>query len=376
MSALGAMRCLARRERTVFAATGGADLAAQSRFYRPALTGDGSVFGENWTDDDYDTLASMPVERAVLVPCSDVTAAWVARMPETLKSRFVSSNPSARSLNSLEDKREFAQLCRQLDIPHPQNLFIESSDDLARAPIEELTNWFFKPSNSHAFQAKYDIKGVRITTRTEAETLWKKFSGDAISILLQEYVAGGADQHYFIDGFRDREGVVRARLARRRHRIYPRDFGNSSYCEQVPLDDVRPAWNSLERILEHLEYRGIFSAEFKYDAARDEFRILEVNARVWIYVEFAARCGIDVCDLSYLDALEQDVPDLVETSQGAGCVSFYDDFKSVRECPAEDRPSALQLLRQWISARKMVFCWDDPKPFIVWLRRRWLARQR
>ena len=33
-----------------------------------------------------------------------------------------------------------------------------------------------------------------------------------------------------------------------------------------------------------------------------EFKILEINARPWWYVELASRCGVDVCTMSYRDA--------------------------------------------------------------------------
>jgi len=291
-------------------------------------------------------------------------------MPGSLRERFVSSSPSAASLDLIQDKRRFSKLCRHLAIPHPRYWLVESDEDLAQAPIDKTSNWFFKPSNSREFLARYGRKGLRFKGRSEAEALWHRFSTDNISILLQEYVPGGPDQHYFIDGFRDRRGSVRARLARRRYRIYPRDFGNSSYCEQIPVGEIEQAWVSLKRILEHLDYRGIFSAEFKYDAERDEFRILEINARAWLYVEFAAYCGIDVCHLAYLDALERDVPDLQETRRGAGCVNFLNDFKSVSGGPRARRPPLAQLVRQWWKARKTIFCWDDPRPWLTWLSRR------
>ena len=355
-------------------ATDSADLPAHSRYFRPAVSIDGRRLGLSWEDADYDILAHM--EGAVLIPCSDLSVAWLARLPEELRARFPSSIPSTAALDTLLDKRNFAELCKRLDVPHPRYCLVASEDDLSRAPLEELSDWFFKPSDSQRFMARYGRKGLRFTGRVEAESLFRKFSGDAVSVLLQEYVPGGADQHYFIDGFRDRDGIVRARLARRRLRIYPRDFGNSSYCHQVPVKDVEPAWRSLQLILEHLHYRGIFSAEFKFDAHRNEYRILEVNTRVWLYVEFAAHCDIDVCFLSYLDALEQDVPDLADNRPGAGCVDLYNDFRSIAESPSEHRPSLFQLLRQWFGARKLLFCWDDPKPALVWLYRRMMSRLR
>ena len=373
-TALGAMRCLARQGKTVLTATVASDLATKSRYFHPAFSRDDRRLDAGWNEDSYDILSEMSVDRGVLVPCSDAAATWVAEMPDKLRERFPSSSPSKQCLDIVQDKRNFADLCIQLDVPHPGYFLIESDEDLAAAPIEDLSNWFFKPSNSREFLAKYRKKAIRFTGRAEAKALWDKFSADKITVFMQEYVPGGADQHYFIDGFRDRHGNVRARLARRRTRIYPPDFGNSSYCYQIPIEDIDPAWQSLERILDKTEYRGIFSAEFKYDAQRDEYRILELNARAWVYVEFAAWCGIDVCNLAYLDALEQDVPLLVDKRPGAGCVNMYRDYHAIMGCPKSDRPSVYAIARQWIAARKTLFCWDDPMPALVWGFRLLVAR--
>lgn len=342
------------------------DLAIYSTYFAPTVSTSGRNLGNSWDEDSYEILADLPTPLSVLVPCSDLTATWVADMPEELQARFPTSNPSKQSLEVIQDKRKFAELCVQLDVPHPRYFLVESREDLAKADIDEQSNWFYKPSNSRLFLAKYNKKGLRVSSRQEAEELWDRFSADQVSVLLQEYVPGPADQHYFIDGFRDRHGIVRARLARRRTRIHPPDFGNSSYCYHIPIEDIEPAWQSLNRILDHTEYRGIFSAEFKYDADRNEYRILEINARVWVYVDFAAWCGIDVCHLAYLDALEQDVPDLVAKRPGAGCVDMYRDYQSIKGSPKTLRPKVSTVARQWAQARKTLFCWDDPKPALVW----------
>ncbi len=89
--------------------------------------------------------------------------------------------------------------------------------------------------------------------------------------------------------------------------MFPLDFGNSTCMVSVAADEVAPAVASVERLLAHVGYRGIFSAEFKYDERDGLFKILEVNARPWWYVEFTARCGVDVCTLAYRDALGEAV---------------------------------------------------------------------
>jgi predicted ATP-grasp superfamily ATP-dependent carboligase len=118
-----------------------------------------------------------------------------------------------------------------------------------------------------------------------------------------------------------------------------------------------------------LEYRGIFSAEFKRDARDGEFRILEVNTRAWWYVEFAARCGMNVCRMAYEDAQEAPVAAAPGPYPvGAGCVNLVRDLKSVLVERRRGSVTLGQALANWASAHHHVFRWDDPGPAlsIVW----------
>ncbi len=367
MTALGAMRSLARAGVETYVTGSRSDVDTKSRYFRPLKTSKNGRIIAPWdAPDGYEQLASLPFDKAVLIPCSDVAALWASKLPDELRDRFVQSNATAAVQTQLQDKRTFAKLCTELNVPHPPHYIVESKSDLDNVPIEELQNCFFKPFNSRHFVNKYGTKGLRFNTRAEAERLWHEVSQTGIAVFIQEYVPGGGDQHYFIDCFRDRDGEIRACFPRRRRRIYPIDFGNSSYCHTVPVSEVVPAWESLKRIVEHVDYRGIFSGEFKFDHRDGTYRIIEINTRVWVYVEFASSRGVNVCLQAYHDALGTDVPTHTYSGNAAGCVDLYRDFCCVRETPAPERPKIGTVLGQWWSAKKTVFAWDDLRPAMHW----------
>ena len=144
-------------------------------------------------------------------------------------------------------------------------------------------------------------------------------------------------------------------MARRRLRMYPTDFGNSSYCHQIPLEEIQIAWESLERILHHVDYHGIFSAEFKRDARDGTLKILEVNTRVWAMVALANLCGIDTCYLAYCDALALPLPKMELRRHGAAFADVYSDYRYVRKLSRSARPGWLRMVRDWTVAQKPVF---------------------
>ena len=50
-----------------------------------------------------------------------------------------------------------------------------------------------------------------------------------IGVPAQEYIPGPPDQSYFVDGFADCTGEIRALFSRRRVRMFPADHGNSTF---------------------------------------------------------------------------------------------------------------------------------------------------
>lgn len=314
-------------------------------------------------------LEKMLLSQCVLLPAADDAAIWLAELPAKLRDRYSVSSSSGKTLRDLQDKSTFAHLTSTLDIPAPFSLSIQSEDDIERIPFDEARAIFLKPVDSQAFVGRYNKKALWVENIDDAHTKWLHIHSDGLAVIAQEYVPGGADDHYFIDGFRCRDGVVRAKMARRRLRIYPPDFGNSSYCESVAFNKVAAAWWGLERLLEHTNYRGIFSAEFKKDSETGEFRILEINTRPWVYVEFAGACGLNMCELYIRDALEQTLETLDQYSIGNGCVSLYNDLVTVIEMPASRRPKLFRVLWQWARSFKLLFAWRDPWPATVFIGR-------
>jgi predicted ATP-grasp superfamily ATP-dependent carboligase len=168
-----------------------------------------------------------------------------------------------------------------------------------------------------------------------------------------------------VDGFVDRAGRLNATFARRRLRMHPPDFGNSTYMVSVARDRVADAIATIQRLVERVGYRGIFSAEFKYDDRDGLFKILEVNARPWWYVEFAARCGVDVCSMAFRDALGLRAKPAGAYRVGRACVFPYYDYGACRELSRQGQLSLWEWARSWLMAEQPVFRWSDPLPAVI-----------
>lgn len=309
-----------------------------------------------------DYLERLPLDRGVLIPCSDELAIQAAELPPPLAIRFRTYQPDAAALRLLVDKGAFLETLRAYDIPHPHTHVVEGLDDLNDLSDAALETAFIKPRDSQRFQREYGVKGFRPRAREDFRTLLQRLLEEGHGLMIQQYVPGPASNHYFIDGFATEGGEIVTLFARRRLRMYPVDFGNSTFMVSVALQDVQPAVESLARLLRALSYRGIFSAEFKRDAHDGAFRIIEINARPWWYVEFAARAGVDVVRLAYRAALGLPLDPPSDYQVGRTFTYPYYDYFACRALIPGRGTALRRFLTDAIGAYQPVFAWDDPMP--------------
>lgn len=358
ISALGALRIVGRDGLQPLVAEVNDPLLQRSRWFRPAPNTprafDDAVF-PTWLD-------SLPGDRYVLMPCSDHWVRRVAELGPERRARFAASVPAKESLHRLLDKGAFAELLHETGTQHPRSFAADAVADLDAVPDGVFSSAILKPRDSQPFIAHFGVKAVHVSSRDDARRQLRDLLAGGFSVILQEYIPGPPGNHYFIDGFVDRFGAVQAIFVRRRLRMYPLDFGNSTAMVSVEPHEAAEAVAAITKLLAHLNYRGIFSAEFKLDPRDGGFKIVEVNARAWWYVEYAARCGVDVCRMAYNDALERPVAGIATYAVGKRLVFPYYDYPA---CVAESRRSGLSLaagLRSWTGAIQPVFQLNDPKP--------------
>jgi len=366
LTAVGVIRSLGRIGIPQYTVCPEGELAIKSRWYRPAPHVPGPLPSpENLAE----YLERLPFERAVLIACTDQWAKSVAELPPALRGRYLTSISSLPIMDTMTDKWLFAEMLQRVGIPHPRTLRVGSMEEMLALPDSSYEGMFLKPLHSQEFSTRHGVKAFQIDSKRQALDIMSKLGGTSgFPILLQRYVPGSATDHYFIDGFVDRQRRISTLFARRRLRMFPPLFGNSTLMETVPLCQVAGAVASIERMWSALEYRGIFSAEFKYDKESGEFQILEVNARPWWFIEFATRCGVDVCEMAYRDAQDLPVSPVAGYPMGRRCVYLLNDLASFRQTDSTFG-GLLRWWRSWRGAEHTVFCWDDPSPALLSLAR-------
>jgi len=363
VTALGVLRAFARQGIPTFVHPHSREDLRHSRWYRPLLQEkhDAPPSASALAD----ALHRSGLEQAFLCACSDEWHHIVAEFSESNDSRFVSAVPSRAALDTLQDKAGFALLLERLRVPMPATRLISTKDEIADLPPSNETFYFLKPTDSQKFQVRFGVKGFRVRSEAEARTRLDEIDAAKLSVVLQEYIPGSFTEHHFVDGYVARTGAITGLFGRRRVRIYPPDFGNSTAMLSIPLEQVSGAVASVRRVLDAVNYRGIFSAEFKRDPRDGLFKLLEINTRPWWFIDFAVRCGVDVCRMAYDDAQGHTVEVVNEYNVGAACIYPYYDFFAAQPLLHSGSLSWSHWATELMRAYQPVACWDDPLPGIA-----------
>lgn len=306
------------------------------------------------------------VDEAVLFPASDSYALNLSDLVDDL-SGYHLSTPEKEVTDILIKKRRFYQSLTKENVPHPATHFPETVEDVRKIGGRISYPAFVKPSISHLFYQRFHKKGFVANSEGELLRYWAFTKKVGVDVMIQEIVPGPPTNHVFLDGYVDRNFNPKALFARRRLRMWPISFGNSSLCISIPVSEIMSLKERLFSYLRSINYHGIFSGEFKRDQRDGVFKLLEINSRTSAWFNtLSAKCGINLMLIAYLDAIGRDLEYSEEYEAGFKWAFLRDDLRSAMKMMLNGDLSS----GEWISSLQgkkdyLLYSRDDQRPFIM-----------
>lgn len=366
VNGLGIIRCLGKKGVDVYCAIDKKDEAVYSKYCKkcfvvPGVEHDLEILRKFLTD-----FEKRLKYRAVLFPVSDISILNVSALIDEMDNYCISISDK-KILETIIKKKNFYQSLKEKETPHPKTIILNGPDNLE--DISDITKFpvFVKPSMSQIFLEKFGGKKAFIA---DSEDELRKYVGLAkrhnIDVVIQEIVIGRPTNHLFIDGYFNKNSKPTALFARRRIRMWPQYYGNSTVCESIPISDADKMKDIVVNYLSSIGFQGIFSAEFKVDERDGIAKLLEINARSWWYNAFPANCGIDIIFMAYLEAIGEEITPIFNYESGKYLIYLLEDFNWALSAFFHKNFS----LGKWLLPLKKkknwaVFSGDDLKPFIV-----------
>jgi predicted ATP-grasp superfamily ATP-dependent carboligase len=298
----------------------------------------------------------------LLFPTDDHAVALISRHHDVLASQYRITVPPWDQLQFLCDKRLLHQTAHELGIHQPWTVWPHTREELGA--LDCLFPVILKPATRQRPNTLAIPKAWRVVDRASLLASYDEASAlvGSGNLMVQEIVpAAGEGQISYAAICKD--GRPLASIVARENRQYPRDFGQfSTYVESVEEPRVvDPA----VRLLASLNFTGLVEIEFKQDPRDGEFKILDVNPRVWGWHTLSRRAGVDFPHLLWLLMHDQTVP-VAHGRSGVRWMHTTADVPVALQDILKGRLSFRSYLRSFQRPRESaMFAWDDPAPGLL-----------
>lgn len=362
---LAALRCLARHGVPVYVCDHEHSIARYSKYCRGLFAAPPPSETDQYAEFLWSLGHRPELQGAVLIADSDEQVYAIAQHRDRLSECFRVSVPPWPVVENVYVKASTYQVAKKLGIPAPITHRASSAKEAVDLPIQYPV--ILKPSIRDHYYRHTKVKAVRVSGAEELERCFVKMQQiiPAEEILIQELVPGGPRRLYSAGVF-FKEGRVQAGIVGRRSRQHPMDFGHATtFAELVELPELI---QRAEKLLASIGYYGIAEVEFLHDARDDEFKLLEVNPRIWGWHLLAIANGVELPWYLYLDMVDPRGEKIVPARRTPP-VKWVRMITDVPVVISECLKGRMQVREWWrsLAGPKQFSVWasDDPLPCVM-----------
>jgi len=249
----------------------------------------------------------------VLLPSNDHAVYNISKNIEILQPYFKIISPEPGILKTIYDKELLIKLCQNIEVPVPQSWFPVTQDEINPSVLKYplllkgkngLT--FYKTMGKKAFLVD---KPQNLPGFLEAIIEKAQFS----NTYLQNLLPIENNKPISFTAFSE-NGEIKSYWMGVKIREHPLHFGTATFSRSINIPSLIPL---AERLLRKLSYTGVCEIEFLLDPRDNEYKLIEINARTWLWVNLAIKSGINypVMIYNYLNNIETVYPQSYEAGK-------------------------------------------------------------
>jgi predicted ATP-grasp superfamily ATP-dependent carboligase len=298
----------------------------------------------------------------MLLPTDDAVVALISHHHEELARQYRVTVPPWDLLRWVCDKRLLYRLAKELAIAQPWTACPRTREELAslHCPFPVV----LKPAMRLDLNRFTAAKAWRADDRSSLLARYDEACAlvPPDMLMVQELVPGWGEAQFSYAAL-CQDGVPLASVVARRARQYPMDFGRfSTYVETIEEPDVvEPA----VRMLAATRFTGLVEIEFKRDPRDGQFKVLDINPRVWGWHTLSRRAGVDFPYLLWLLVSGEPVPKVCGRA-GERWMRMPMDLPMAIHEIWNGRLSLRAYVRSLLGpTESAILAWDDPLPGLL-----------
>ncbi len=243
----------------------------------------------------------------VLLVNDDLYTQLITEYKDELKNNLLFLIPD-ESVNSIgSDKAMTAEAAAQFGIPSPKTFFLKNGDD----NFNDLDIDFpviIKPRMLAGSRGQFMVKN-----REDLVRLSGVINTDYI---IQEWIQGDVKNLCTLGAIFDSNSQPKAVFTARRLDVMQSKSVNQGITTYLISERIPDIIEIGVAFLKKIRWQGIAELEFKFDEKDSEFKLLEINPRVWSWIKLPMRCGVDFPMIYYDLLCGRELPSVFEFRTG------------------------------------------------------------
>ena len=315
------------------------------------------------------------LEGWMLLPSNDHAVHTIARNRKALGEVFRLITPGTEIIDLIYDKKNLLDIAVSLGISIPFTCYFSSAKDeiptAMRFPV--ITRGRFGLSFYKAMKAKALLAGSPEELRNQLKHISGVYEID--KTLTQTVIPyDGTNRTVSFTAFCT-NGDIRCWWAGRKLREHPWRFGTATLAESI---DCRECLEPTAMLLKKLNYSGVCEVEYIRDPADGSYKLIEMNARTWLWVGLAKACGVDYAVIAHRVANGHEVSFPADYTKGVKWINYLTDtWFSIRAMLAGKLKAGEYFASMKGKRINAVFSWKDILPsFALLLLSFYIARKR
>jgi D-aspartate ligase len=229
------------------------------------------------------------LEGWTLLPSNDHAVYNISSNLERLGKYYKTLVPEPAELEKIYNKEVLIRHCMSCGIPVPSSWFPSTLKE-----CETL-----QPEFPVLVKGKKGLSFYKLTGKKAFPAEDQK----SLEIILKELSVKGAFENSYIQNLIPLKnnktvsftafsinGEIKTYWMGSKIREHPIQFGTATYSQSVQIPEIKEL---AEKLLGSLKYTGVCEIEFLFDPRDNNYKLIEVNARTWLWVGLAIKCGIN-----------------------------------------------------------------------------------
>jgi len=301
----------------------------------------------------------------VLIPSNDHAVYTLSKHKARLEEHYKVITPGLEVIDNIYDKLRLLSIAQQQGVPVPitQNFLSEADpvDNDLRFPV--ITKGRNGLSFYRALHKKALLAGDETELRQQLQLIGSKYPiGETFT---QELIPfDGSNKTISFTAFCV-EGEIKAHWAGVKLREHPLRFGTATFAQSISCDEC---YRQSVPLLRALNYTGVCEVEYLFDPRDGKYKLIEINARTWLWVGLAKACGVDFTKLIYNYVNKMPVEYPANYEQNVKWINYLTDSFMSFHLILKRQLTPIQFIKS-ISGKKVraVFQMRDPVPGIALL---------